>query len=200
MNKLLLALSALPILTIATSALANPNVAMQQATGYYMSNCGGPTPAHCGGGTTSQKPPSLPLVTVVWAYDNKKQSNMPLFYGANTYEQIDRVGELMMAHGVEHCQKTYGGRCEAAGFIYGNKWVAVASTHSKGEEAPSAAASGNNKATAEQKAIEECKITAADEGYNANDCKVIYASHLRNVKTALPRRKTASIIGDILYP
>ncbi len=202
MNKTLLTLSALPLLAISTAALANPNsaaqTAMRQMEGWAMANCGSPNPAHCnsGGGSGNANGYSdAPVVAAVWAYDNTKASNMPLFYKVYALKGHAYVGESLADYGARHCQQTYGGRCEAGSYGYGYQYyIAVTSTHDAGTNAPSYVDYAETRSKAKKAALNVCQQQAAVEGFNPKDCKVIFHKKLDSVKSEVPSKTLANAL------
>lgn len=196
MNKYLFALSTL---VLGMSAFANPNnTALRQLEGWSMANCGSPNPAHCmgsssGGGNTNGYS-DAPVVAAVWAYDNAKSSNMPLFYKVYALKGHAYVGESLMDYGEKHCQETYGGKCEAITYAYGYKYyVAVASTHDKGvDNSVSSVQFEETRSAAKKAALKACQQNAAAEGFNPKDCKIIYNRKLDSIKSEVPSKTIAS--------
>ncbi len=194
MNKYLFALSTV---LLSLPVFANPAIQQQQAVGYYMSTCGGPTPAHCtgsSGGGNSNGYSDAPVVAAVWAFDNAKASNVPLFYKVYALKGHAYFGEKMMDYGVKHCQETYGGRCKAASYAYGyTYYAAVASTHDKGvNDSTSYIEFDESRSAAKKGALKGCQQNAVAEGFNPKDCKIIYSRKLDSIKSEVPSKTIAS--------
>lgn len=203
MNKTLLTLSALSLLAIGTSAFANPNsaaqTAMRQVEGWAMANCGSPNPAHCnsGGGSGNANGYSdAPVVAAIWAYDNAKASNMPLFYKVYALKGHAYVGESLADYGARHCQQTYGGKCKGASYAYGYQYyVAVAATHDKGvDEGISSVQFDETRSKAKKAALNACQQETISDGKNPKDCKVIFHKKLDSVKSEVPSKTLANAL------
>ncbi len=200
MKTILLTLSALSTLALGMSAFANPNnTALRQIEGWSMANCGSPNPAHCtgsSGGGNSNGYSNAPVVAAVWAYDNAKASNMPLFYKVYALKGHAYFGEKMMDYGEKHCQETYGGRCQAISYAYGyTYYVAVASTHDKGvDNSVSSVQFDETRSAAKKSALNACKQTAIEEGLNPKDCKIIYNRKLDSIKSEVPSKTIANAL------
>lgn len=202
MKKLLLVLSTT---LLSVSAFANPAmIQQQQAVGYYMSTCGGPTPAHCGGGNVNnggssgnQGPIDTPVVAIVWAYNNAKATNMPLFYTVYAFKGYDVASHYLSKYAVKHCQETYGGTCQANSTWGNGMYLAVASTHPKGTAqaiSTSVWVSDANKKQAEKEALEECRMSASEKGLNPNNCKIILNKRLDKLGSEVPSHQIANAL------
>ncbi|MDO4250162.1 MAG: DUF4189 domain-containing protein [Moraxella sp.] len=113
--------------SLASTAHAN-SVQMQQATGYYMSTCGGPTPAHCTPTSTNGRN-YYDLLGFAWGKDSKGQDKpyfykMPRRYTSGNEISSDAWRQLE-SDTLKRCQSKFGTPCEYQ-MGYNSTCVAVA--------------------------------------------------------------------------